>query len=127
MKRIEMGSRIEIWSANYINKKAERNERDMDADIIQIESSKDMGYMVEVSSKENKYINWIPVSKRLPEPSKYDCVLVRVDPIEGHKGIPIIADLKNGVWQFIGRKGNMEEILGVKVTHWKPIPNEEVK
>ena len=129
MKRTEIGSRIAIWSTNYINKKTERNERDIDVDIIQIESSKDIGnYMVEVSSKENKYIKWIPVSKRLPDESEHDCVLVRILPKEGPKGLTvvIIAEFRNGVWKLDGRKENIEEMLKVKVTHWKPIPNEEV-
>lgn len=130
MKRTEIGSRIAIWSAKYINNNVDRKEKDTDVDIIQIESSKDVGnYMVEVSPKGNKYIKWIPVSKRLPDESEYDCVLVRILPKEGPKGIPvvIIAEFRNSVWKLDGRKENIEEMLKVKVTHWKPIPNEEVE
>ena len=52
MKRTEIGSRIEIWSANYINKNITRKEEDENVDIIQIENANvDGDYIVEISPK----------------------------------------------------------------------------
>lgn len=76
---------------------------------------------------DNTYIPWIPVTEKLPKRPEFDWVLVRIEFKEGGKGVPHIAEFINGVWYSSECEGNMEEILAVKVTHWKPIPDEEVR
>lgn len=66
---------------------------------------------------------WISVSERLPEKSKYNWVLVqyKIEP-EGRYGVPHIAELRNGTWYDQKYYGPLEETIGVKVTHWMPLP-----
>lgn len=94
----------------------------MDVNNVKTRENKDICKL-----DDNTYIPWISVTDRLPERPEYDWVLVRIEYKEGGTGIPHIAELVNGVWQRAGGDGDMEETLAVKVTHWKPIPDEDVK
>jgi len=83
-------------------------------------TDKDVGRLLSI----NSYRTWIPVTERLPESPTYDWVLVlcRMDP-EGYYGIPHVAELRNGKWYADCCITPFEEVLGVKVTHWCPLPN----
>lgn len=66
---------------------------------------------------------WIPVTEQLPTRPEYDWVLVRTKMVpEGWYGVPHIAELRQGVWYSDCCDGPMEHQLGVKVTHWMPLP-----
>ena len=55
MKKTMNGSRMEVWSAKYINKEVARTKKDEDVDIIQIEScTNSLYYIVEVIDKKTK-------------------------------------------------------------------------
>lgn len=69
--------------------------------------------------------NWIPVERKLPDPSKYDWVLVQVKLVpEGQYSIPHVAELRGGIWYGMGYPENfpLEDGCGIKVTHWMPLP-----
>lgn len=59
-------------------------------------------------------------------------VLVRIEFKEGGNGVPHIAELRddgagNLKWYDNNSTLDLEGEYGVKVTHWKPIPDEEIK
>ena len=122
-------SRIEIWNTNYITNMERRVNEDKNVDIVQIENTNNSdNFIVEVTDPVNRYTSWIPVTEMLPIQLDLDWVLVRIEFKEGGLGIPHIAEMRDSkIWYCAECKGNMEEALGVKVTHWKPIPDEEVK
>ena len=74
------------------------------------------------SSKQLASSEWIPVTERLPDAAQYDWVLVQVKFIpENIYGVPISAELINGIWyDAFGMTidGEYE-----KVTHWMPLPD----
>lgn len=128
MLKTKKESRIEIWNTNYITNIERRVNEDKNVDIVQIENTNnDDNFIVEVADSTNRYISWIPVSEMEPERPEFDWVLVRIEFQDGVLDVPRIAELINGYWHCPGVDGNMEETLDVKVTHWKPIPDEEVK
>lgn len=77
--------------------------------------------------KQNIYVPWISVNETLPERPRFDWVLVRIVYEDGNTGVPRVAELRNGEWYSIESDLPMESTLGLKVTHWKPIPDEEIK
>ena len=68
---------------------------------------------------------WIPITERLPEAPYYDWVLVKclMKP-EDWFGVPHIAELRDGVWYAQELERPMEETLGIKITHWCPLPGD---
>ena len=70
--------------------------------------------------------NWISVTERLPDKSEHDWVLVAIVLVpEERRGVPHIAELRNGVWYAQDSDGEpMEHHLGLRVTHWMPITPE---
>jgi hypothetical protein len=68
-------------------------------------------------------MNWIKVEKELPKSPEYDWVLVIAKMIpEGYYGVPAVAELRRGIWYFRDEEKPAEETLGIKVTHWMPLP-----
>lgn len=54
MRKSRKDSRIEIWSANYINNQGNgRNNEDIDAVILQIEAGNSDDYIVEVVDEKD--------------------------------------------------------------------------
>lgn len=69
---------------------------------------------------------WIEISNEsdLPSSDLYDWVLVKKLLLpEGFYGVPSIAEYRNGQW-LDECGGNIEESRGVRVTHWRPIPED---
>lgn len=67
---------------------------------------------------------WISVEDALPESPEFDWVLVQPVLVpEGLKGIPVTAELRDGMW-FGMHTGcePYEKECGVKITHWRPLP-----
>lgn len=64
---------------------------------------------------------WVSVNEKTPDPKQYDWVLVSyiLEP-EGSRGCPSVAEYRDGKWFDWG--GDMEEIPGLRVTHWMPLP-----
>lgn len=70
---------------------------------------------------------WIPVTMMLPNSGIFDWVLVKVLILNDKPfyGVPHIAELRSGKWHFMDYEyGPAEELLGVRVTHWRPIPGD---
>lgn len=86
-------------------------------------SHRGVNYPNKVSDKDI-YGTWIPVSERLPEKPTYDWVLIqcKLTP-EDYYGVPHIGELRNGVWYSDCYIEPLEEMAGIKVTHWCPLPN----
>ena len=71
--------------------------------------------------KDNR-TRWIPISEGLPQKPDYDWVLVKTEfNPEGWCGVPIVAELRNGVWYCEHCDGPMEETLSLKVIAWFPM------
>ena len=70
--------------------------------------------------------NWISVTERLPEKPKHDWVLVATMLVpEERRGVPHIAELRNGVWYAQDSEDvPLERHFSVRVTHWMPITPE---
>lgn len=61
---------------------------------------------------------WIPVSEDLPKEPMQDWVLVKIMFEDGSLGVPIVAELRKGVWYCDLCEGPMEQGLNVKVIAW---------
>lgn len=73
----------------------------------------------------NSVSTWIPVDRKLPDPSKYDWVLAQVKLVpEGQYSVPHVVTLRRGIWYGMGYPEDFpfEDGCGVKVTHWMPLP-----
>lgn len=78
-------------------------------------------------SDDKKYLGWNKISSKedLPDPEKYDWVLVAIQILpEGYYGVPYVAECRNGIW-YDHMDRDIEKDLGVKVTHWTTIPGDE--
>lgn len=54
MTKTHENSRLEIWTAMYINNELIRIEADRNVDIVQIEKGQGTGYIVEIVEREEK-------------------------------------------------------------------------
>lgn len=67
---------------------------------------------------------WIPVTEGLPDNSEYGWVLIQTKLIPGGMyRVPHVAELRDGKWYIGHLDGPLEEICGVEVTHWMPLPS----
>ena len=74
-------------------------------------------------AKIGQQMQWIPVNERLPERPLHDWVLVATKLVpENWYGVPHIAELRSGIWYSHENDAPMEELYGVVVTHWMPLP-----
>ena len=65
---------------------------------------------------------WVDVEIRLPDPGSWVIAAVRFLPEDGY-GVPIIAQLQDGVW-YSRESGYMpiELFQAIKITHWSLLP-----
>ena len=74
--------------------------------------------------------DWISVNDRLPDPDKYDWVLVSIICTENKsfRLVPHVAELRNGKWVSQDDiEGDLETWAHVKVTHWMPLPDNPIE
>ena len=73
---------------------------------------------------ERNVEQWIPVHKEKPKRAEHKWVLVRSDKSEPTGCLYHVAKLKNGVWHDADGLP-IEDLRGITITHWLPIPKEE--
>lgn len=83
----------------------------------------------QIVNNDKEYGIWKPINgpEDLPDEDKYDWVLVRVRLIDKDGksyGVPQIAEFRYGHWYTDGCAFPLDDELGVKVTHWMPLPDD---
>ena len=73
---------------------------------------------------ERNVEQWIPVHKEKPKRTEHKWVLVRSDKSEPTGCLYHVAKLKNGVWHDADGLP-LEDLRGITITHWTPIPEEK--
>lgn len=120
---------IQERAADYAGK-AWSNIEDFNEDHVTFENIVTDAFVAGAQSEREELLRWRDPEVELPDSSKFDWVLLRVQYADGFIGIPKIGELRSdGLWHCteyddLKLGESFEAVYGCKVIGWRPLEEE---
>ena len=120
---------IQERAADYVGK-SWSNIEDFNEDHVTFENIVTDSFVAGAQSERKELLRWRDPEVELPDSSKFDWVLLRVQYADGFIGIPKIGELRSdGLWHCteyddLKLGESFEAIYGCKVIGWRPLEEE---